>query len=71
MTSELKDEKKAPPEITIRESWCKGCGFCVEFCPKDVLAMAGPLPVVAADPETCTRCLLCVFVCPDFAIQVK
>jgi NAD-dependent dihydropyrimidine dehydrogenase PreA subunit len=61
--------KKAPATITIREEWCKGCEFCVTYCPRDVLAMNGVL-AVAVKPEQCTRCQICVWVCPDFAIKV-
>ncbi len=57
------------PQITIRAAWCKGCTFCVAFCPKDVLKMDGMLPVVI-NAKACTRCLLCVYVCPDFGIRV-
>ena len=34
-----KPREKPPAVITIREDWCKGCEFCVKFCPKDVLEM--------------------------------
>ena len=61
--------KKTPAVIEIREDWCKGCKFCVAFCPKDVLEMDGVLPV-AVRPDDCTKCQLCVWVCPDFAIKV-
>jgi len=60
---------KTPAKIEIRDDWCKGCEFCVTYCPKDVLQMDGVLPVVVA-LEECTRCQLCVWVCPDFAIKV-
>ena len=58
------------PEITIYEKWCKGCGFCVEYCPTGVLAMKGVVPVVV-DLEACTACQMCDYVCPDFAITVR
>ena len=61
--------KKAPPEIKIRVSWCKGCGLCVYYCKPDVIAMNGAVPHVVA-AEKCTRCLQCEVICPDFAIKV-
>ena len=61
---------ESAPEITIREEWCKGCRFCVAYCPTQVLRMEGVKPVVAA-LEKCTACALCVWICPDFAIKVS
>ena len=61
--------KKAPPEIKVRVSWCKGCGLCVDYCKPEAIAMDGALPRVIA-AEKCTRCLQCEAICPDFAIQV-
>lgn len=61
---------RVPATITVREDRCKGCEFCVMFCPKHVLKMEGVLPVVV-DAAACTRCLICESVCPDFAIDVK
>ena len=61
--------KKAPPEIKIRMSWCKGCGLCVDYCKPEVIAMDGAVPHVIA-AEKCTRCLQCEAICPDFAIEI-
>jgi len=57
------------PVITINEAWCKGCGFCVEYCPTGVLAMNGVVPAVV-NLEACTACQICDYMCPDFAITV-
>jgi 2-oxoglutarate ferredoxin oxidoreductase subunit delta len=64
-----KPKAKAPPEIQVRVSWCKGCGLCVDYCNRGVLVMKEELPVVVA-AEKCTRCMLCEAICPDFAIAV-
>lgn len=74
--AEKKSKKKDPKEwrIDIDPERCKGCGFCVEFCPKDTLAMSkefntkGYHPPVVANPETCTYCDMCEMICPEFAI---
>jgi len=55
---------------------CKGCGLCIEVCPRKMLVRAGQIsgrgvyPVEAADPASCTGCLQCVLVCPDVAITI-
>ncbi|MDZ7289001.1 MAG: 2-ketoglutarate ferredoxin oxidoreductase subunit delta [candidate division KSB1 bacterium] len=56
-------------QIIIKESWCKGCAICVEFCPKKVFVMNGRLPAVV-NIEACNRCMLCEIRCPDFALKV-
>ena len=56
--------------VEIKESWCKGCAICVEFCPQDVLVMEKGVAKVV-QPDACTRCGLCELRCPDFAIIVN
>ncbi len=61
-------------EVRIIRERCKGCGFCVEYCPKDVLALSeefnqkGYHPPEVVDAEGCVNCHLCEMICPDFAI---
>jgi 2-oxoglutarate ferredoxin oxidoreductase subunit delta len=61
-------------EVHIISERCKGCGFCVEYCPMDVLEISieyntkGYHPPVVKKPESCVNCGLCEMICPDFSI---
>lgn len=69
------DKIKGPQaEIHIIKERCKGCNFCIEYCPKDVLEESEEfnekgfhLPKVK-DETKCVICGFCEVVCPDFAI---
>ncbi|WP_207707363.1 4Fe-4S dicluster domain-containing protein [Crassaminicella thermophila] len=56
-------------KLIVKQNWCKGCGICVEFCPKKVLALKNE-KVEIVDIENCTKCGLCEVRCPDFAIYL-
>jgi len=58
------------PRITVYHDWCKHCGICVAFCPKEVLAMDENRKVYPKFPEKCIACHMCELRCPDFAINV-
>jgi len=61
-------------DIVIIEDRCKGCSFCIEFCPKDVLEedkkfnSRGVRPPRVKDLDLCVGCGVCEAICPDFAI---
>lgn len=54
--------------VTINAKWCKGCGVCVAFCPKQALRIEHEKAV--HDPEKCIVCGMCELYCPDLAITV-
>jgi 2-oxoglutarate ferredoxin oxidoreductase subunit delta len=54
----------------INTEWCKGCGICVAFCPKQVLTLDDKDKARAVAVENCIACKLCELRCPDLAIEV-
>jgi 2-oxoglutarate ferredoxin oxidoreductase subunit delta len=63
--------------VHVIEERCKGCGYCVEFCPQGVLVMSkrtntkGYHPPELIQDAHCVNCGLCALLCPDFAIYVE
>lgn len=63
-------------DVQIDIEQCKGCGFCIEYCPRDVLELSKDFnrkgyhyPIVTKQ-GACVNCTLCEMICPDFSIFV-
>lgn len=61
----------------FREELCKGCGLCVQACPRHILALAedrinhkGYRPATNKNSADCTGCAVCARNCPDVVIEV-
>ena len=52
-------------DITIKMARCKGCGICVAFCPKQVLALDELGKVHVVNGEACIACGQCTPHCPQ------
>jgi 2-oxoglutarate ferredoxin oxidoreductase subunit delta len=65
-----KEPASIKTSIDIRRDWCKGCGICVAFCPKQVLELDEKEKSSVVKPDECTQCGLCELHCPDLAIEL-
>ena len=56
---------------------CKGCGFCIEFCPVKALEFSedfnarGYHPPRMKDDAKCIYCGMCQMMCPEMAIFIE
>jgi len=72
-----RDKAASPTRVLIDKERCKGCSYCVEFCPKEVLKMSeqlGPKGYAFAEAVHESRCLgcgLCQIICPEFAVHFE
>lgn len=64
-----KPRKQHYDQIIFRD-WCKACGICSAFCPKEVIGKDKKGAPVIERPDECIGCRFCELHCPDFAITV-
>ena len=63
-------------KVKILSQYCKGCGFCIKSCPKQVLGIAdetnalGYKYIRPINGDNCIACKMCAVICPDAAIEV-
>jgi 2-oxoglutarate ferredoxin oxidoreductase subunit delta len=63
-------EEKRRFEINIFRGWCKCCGICAAFCPRECIRLDEDGAPYVEDADRCTGCGWCEIHCPDFAISV-
>src|ERR1700741_1467297 len=56
--------------LRVNQDECKGCGLCIESCPKKVIALKDQLnhygyPTAAYTGSGCTTCGICFLACPE------
>lgn len=66
--SELLRLTDSTPRRLMIESWCEGCGNCVESCKSKALRLSDGRVVV--DSSRCILCSYCAASCPNFAIKI-
>ena len=63
--------------VQINPDLCKSCGYCVQFCPKQVLQMGyernrrGHFYPEMVNERGCITCAVCALMCPEGAIEVS
>ncbi|MDR2649242.1 MAG: 4Fe-4S binding protein [Clostridiales bacterium] len=66
------------PKVSFNIDRCKGCGLCVDACPKKIIELSrnimnakGFHPAQVIDQEKCIACAFCATMCPDVIITVE
>lgn len=66
-------------KVSFREDRCKGCGHCIEVCPKKIIGFSDKLNNKGYHPayipegrmKECIGCASCGRMCPDLVITVE
>ncbi|MFC2067851.1 ferredoxin family protein [Chloroflexota bacterium] len=75
-TTHQNQAKSGKYHVNVLKERCKGCDFCIEFCPRhtlhksETLNLKGYYSAYAETDNDCPNCGLCELICPEFAIYV-
>ena len=62
-------------KITFDTDACKGCGLCVQACPRKLIQLSTHINKkgynAATDVDKCVACGMCYQMCPDCVIRVE
>lgn len=65
-------------KVTFATDTCKGCGLCVDACPKGLVQLSkdkinkkGHHPAEITNQDECVGCASCAIMCPDCVITVE
>ena len=71
-------QKNHMAKLLIQTENCKGCGLCIDACPKKILSLdsmainqKGHTPARMTDESRCTGCGACAIMCPDCVITIS
>ncbi len=71
----LVENKGKEGNICVITERCKGCGFCIEFCPVNALEFSEKTTEKGYKPpkmnQGCILCGKCEKICPEFSIYLK
>ncbi|HCG76579.1 MAG: tungsten formylmethanofuran dehydrogenase [bacterium (Candidatus Ratteibacteria) CG_4_10_14_3_um_filter_41_18] len=64
-------------KIIINKERCKGCGLCIDTCPKKLITVSEDFNAkgyhfakVSKSAGGCLGCRFCAIICPDVAIEI-
>lgn len=76
------------PDYEVQEKWhlkiildrCKGCLFCINFCPMEILESSPEINSKGYHPpklkndknmDDCANCGFCELICPEFSLFLE
>mgnify|MGYP002566146900 FL=1 len=62
-------------KVKLNIARCKGCGYCVEECPRKAISFTGQISekgydTIQVNDELCIACGSCYRICPDSVFEI-